>query len=388
MVGTYFDKRKSLALALQHSASGLSALIFAPTMGYLMDEYSYSGTFMIFGGVFTNMYISCALFRPPVDNQKMSGGGRSLSKNKATNMTRTEGNNDHNIKTDTMKMVAYRGYKITASEDSTSTTDRGSNKDLCIMESVVEFPNYQPENVCKPTVENGDKIGSEDQNCRTIQYVDDIEAHNTQKQWCMKFKATFSGLQNPIYAMFFVVLLAVTANRSVTVSFLPALAIEMGATHQEASFLPAIAGTTAVISSVIMGALFDVPFIKRKRLHIYSSCTFLSGLAVLCMPLSGSFYILLIPTAINGGCSTIAYAQQMTVLSDLLGKEHAVAGLGMTRLALAFGSIIGRSISALFVDILSTNTLGFYTMSCLPMIASLSFMTIIKCSKPINVELT
>ena len=193
---------------------------------------------------------------------------------------------------------------------------------------------------------------------------------------CLGCGSVCVSMRSPVFFAFFFLLFSVTAGRAVTSSFLPALALEFGTTLTEAAFLPAISGLTAAAGSLIIGASFEMKLIRKCRIYLYSVNAFIIGATMLWMPFTTSFWSLAIPTAINGVSSSVIFAQQMTVLTDLLGKKHAVAGLGVIRIALALGSIFGRSISAIFIDTMGTNKIGFYLTSCLPMLGTLLFIAV------------
>ena len=60
----YFDKRRSLATGLAVTGSGLGAFAFPPIIAAVIEEYSWKGTLLIFGGICLNMSGSGALYRP------------------------------------------------------------------------------------------------------------------------------------------------------------------------------------------------------------------------------------------------------------------------------------------------------------------------------------
>ena len=64
IVTYYFEKRRGLALALACTGSGLGAFAFPPLLQYLMTEYSWRGTLLIFGGISFNITAAGLLYRP------------------------------------------------------------------------------------------------------------------------------------------------------------------------------------------------------------------------------------------------------------------------------------------------------------------------------------
>ena len=376
LVGQYFEKRKALALALQSVTSGLSAVIFSPLMALLFAEFSYGGTFLIFGGCFTHMYISSALFRPFNDQKP----GKNLEKDPQEKFPKTQ------------EKDSYVTVPIQVKNGGGQSPPQKNYVVYNAISSYGDFLNKggkrRPYHKAKGTTLESN-LSEQDEN-KELEFQQSREESqefppqtedSKKKSLCFGCDSLCVAVRSPVYLSFFFLMLSVTAGRAVTSSFLPALAVEFGTSMTEAAFLPAISGIAASTGSLLVGAAFDTKYVKKYRVYLYALNTFIIGATMLWMPLAGNFVGLAIPTAVNGVSSTVVFAQQMTVLTDLLGREHAVAGFGVTRVALALGSILGRSVSAIFVDTMDTNTLGFYITSSLPMAASLGFMGVVSYSR-------
>ncbi|XP_074652260.1 monocarboxylate transporter 12-like isoform X4 [Tubulanus polymorphus] len=65
MVGSYFEKRRSLANGIALCGSGVGAFVFSPLLEYLLSIYSWQGTFIVLAGIMLQGCICGALFRPP-----------------------------------------------------------------------------------------------------------------------------------------------------------------------------------------------------------------------------------------------------------------------------------------------------------------------------------
>uniref|UniRef100_A0A8W8IN66 Monocarboxylate transporter 13 n=1 Tax=Magallana gigas TaxID=29159 RepID=A0A8W8IN66_MAGGI len=65
-VSHYFDKKRSLAIGIAVSGSGIGTFIFAPVSKLLVDEYTWKGAVLIEAGIILNCILCGALFRPLV----------------------------------------------------------------------------------------------------------------------------------------------------------------------------------------------------------------------------------------------------------------------------------------------------------------------------------
>lgn len=71
IVTVYFEKRRALATGIAVAGAGVGTLIFPPLTAYLMENYTWRGTFFIYAGIILNCVVCGALFRAP-PTQKVS----------------------------------------------------------------------------------------------------------------------------------------------------------------------------------------------------------------------------------------------------------------------------------------------------------------------------
>lgn len=71
IVTVYFEKRRALATGIAVAGAGVGTLIFPPFTAYLMEMYTWRGTFFIYAGIILNCVVCGALFRAP-PTQKVS----------------------------------------------------------------------------------------------------------------------------------------------------------------------------------------------------------------------------------------------------------------------------------------------------------------------------
>ena len=65
IIGIYFDKHRGLAISIYSGSASVGGLIFAPIITTLFDKYGFTGTMIIVGGLFLNIFVSASVMRPP-----------------------------------------------------------------------------------------------------------------------------------------------------------------------------------------------------------------------------------------------------------------------------------------------------------------------------------
>ncbi|KAK3604658.1 hypothetical protein CHS0354_007201 [Potamilus streckersoni] len=70
LVNQYFEKRRSFAVGIAASGTGIGTFAFSPLIKTLIDIYSWKGTMLILSGVFLNCAVFGALFRPLTNLRK------------------------------------------------------------------------------------------------------------------------------------------------------------------------------------------------------------------------------------------------------------------------------------------------------------------------------
>lgn len=64
-IAFWFDKKRTLAVGLSASGTGIGTFLFSPLTNYLIAEFGWRGTTLILGGLFLNMCVCGALMRDP-----------------------------------------------------------------------------------------------------------------------------------------------------------------------------------------------------------------------------------------------------------------------------------------------------------------------------------
>ncbi|XP_033737317.1 monocarboxylate transporter 4-like [Pecten maximus] len=64
MVAFYFEKKRALATGLAVCGSGLGTFLFAPLIEYLIEHYTWRGSFLILSGITLNLVVCGTLLRP------------------------------------------------------------------------------------------------------------------------------------------------------------------------------------------------------------------------------------------------------------------------------------------------------------------------------------
>lgn len=65
IVTVYFEKKRAFATGVAVCGAGIGTFIFAPFTSYLLQQYAWRGTFLIYSGIILNCAVCGALFRDP-----------------------------------------------------------------------------------------------------------------------------------------------------------------------------------------------------------------------------------------------------------------------------------------------------------------------------------
>lgn len=64
-IAFWFEKKRTFVLGLAASGAGFGTVVFAPLSTWLLYEYGWRGTLLIFAGLFANMCVCGMLMRNP-----------------------------------------------------------------------------------------------------------------------------------------------------------------------------------------------------------------------------------------------------------------------------------------------------------------------------------
>lgn len=64
-IAFWFDKKRTLAVGIGASGTGVGTFVFSPLTNFLLSEYGWRGTTLILAGTFLNMCVCGALMRDP-----------------------------------------------------------------------------------------------------------------------------------------------------------------------------------------------------------------------------------------------------------------------------------------------------------------------------------
>ncbi|XP_066259756.1 monocarboxylate transporter 14-like [Euwallacea similis] len=88
-IAFWFDKKRTLAVGIGASGTGVGTFIFSPMTDYLLYEYGWRGTTLILSGCFLNMCVCGALMRDPdwIINQSRKNSKNKLNKSEKSSKT-------------------------------------------------------------------------------------------------------------------------------------------------------------------------------------------------------------------------------------------------------------------------------------------------------------
>ncbi|XP_030763158.1 monocarboxylate transporter 14-like [Sitophilus oryzae] len=96
-IAFWFDKKRTLAVGLGASGTGIGTFVFSPITNFLINEYGWRGTTLILGGCLLNICVCGALMRDPdwiiEQNSKPSKRSKSEKSSKTSLESVTSGSN-------------------------------------------------------------------------------------------------------------------------------------------------------------------------------------------------------------------------------------------------------------------------------------------------------
>ncbi|XP_068946506.1 monocarboxylate transporter 5 isoform X2 [Petaurus breviceps papuanus] len=233
----YFKKRLALSTAIARAGMGLTFLL-APLTKILIDEYDWSGTLLIFGGISLNLVPSSMLLRP-------------------INIKREE-------------HVATRSPDEVRSLEVPASADRqGPLTGHCL-------------------VSKDEQTG---QGAAISGCQDDDEKVFSNKPQCQKQLINFSLFKNPLFYIFTGCFLFSQLAYFIPTFHLVARAKTLGIDTMDASYLISMTGITETVAQLLSGWVADQNWIKNY--HYYKSYLLLCGITNLLGPLATTFPLLM-----------------------------------------------------------------------------------------------
>ena len=126
--------------------------------------------------------------------------------------------------------------------------------------------------------------------------------------------------------------------------YTPAFAIDRHVDPLRASFLLSIGGLTSVFLPLFISFVMDLAFFRPYLAYMANCCEVIGALVQMVTPLAFRYEALMFLVGLKSGFMGMLLTQRATLASELAGPDLVEAVLGMSFLAEAIGSLIGRTV--------------------------------------------
>ncbi|XP_052104355.1 monocarboxylate transporter 12-like isoform X2 [Mytilus californianus] len=309
-VGQHFEKRRSFALGISVSGSGVGTFVFAPVVRILIDEYGWRGAILMEAGFIMNIVLCGAFFRP-VQNKSGKTTDKSVIKNEAIDLSIVEDEIDIKEASMTSKQI----FSIVKNKDeglqalktkSTTSPDPSTNS-----------------------------VSS-----------------------CFSKHFDFGLLTNPAFTIFVVSNYFTALGFNTPYVYLPDRAEEKGMNQFDSAFLLSIIGISNTFGRIIFGWIADRKCVNR--LLLYGISLVICGTANVLNPLNDSKVYLMMYSSVYGMFIGVFVSLNTVILVDLLGSERLDKALGLLMMFQGIGCFLGPPICGWLYDGTGSYSIPFY----------------------------
>ena len=277
----YFDKKQGKANAIASTGVPIGALVLAPLLTFLFDKYGYTGTMLILGGILLHIFVTALLFRPH-------------PKTVLVNIGRTDDKYDSKVQ---------EGQKQHEEPDIFNME----------MQKIQTRPSSKILGDKKPPM------------CTS------------------KLKVYMQILKDPIFIVFAVSMMCLIFMLSCS-TFLAGLAKEREISDTLIAVMLVVTSVATCLSRILFGILFDIHFIKKRRMILYCLISAVSGVVCCSLPFARGFASLFVLNLVTNILSHAMHGQHVTILSDLIGRRRVVIAIGICRFIMGLGYLTGPAV--------------------------------------------
>ncbi|CAG2192268.1 unnamed protein product [Mytilus edulis] len=293
-VGHHFEKRRSFAMGISLSGSGVGIFVFAPVVRILIEEYGWRGTLLIEAGFILNIIVCGAFFRPM---QKQSGRTteKSETKEEAIDLLRCDDN-----------LIYIKENCIPS--DKNCTIEENASQDDDVHASKQEI----------------------------------ITQTKSTKNTTLSFFSRhfdFGLLTNPIFTIFVVSNCCTCLGFNAPYVYLPDRAEEKGMNKLDSAFLLSVIGISNTFGRILFGWIADRKGVNR--LLLYGTSLVICGTVNVMNPLNDSKIYLMIYASVYGMFIGVFVSLNAVILVDLLGLERLNKALGLLMMFQGIATFIG-----------------------------------------------
>ena len=294
-------------MSLAMMGMGVGGIIFPRIISTLIDEYGYTGVFLVLAALHLNYIPGGALFRPPAYLRKLY---------------------------------------ITSSDKPALNVDAQATENINVVKNIEEEEESLSDNMS-----TGSTLNCQIYQSKTVP-IECPSSYDKQNETTVNksiprriFNLFGFHLLKQIRFTFFCLSLAVSTGGITTVIIFGAsFAGAVGVSHSQLLTGMSVWAATTIIARPIGGVLFDRPKVKAVRTHIYTVILLLEFAVLSCTPLISSFvgYIMFIISIAS--LASILVTQELIIYGDLVGRKYYPNAIGLAGMFKAVGCLLGPTL--------------------------------------------
>ncbi|XP_025079500.1 monocarboxylate transporter 13-like [Pomacea canaliculata] len=386
IVGTYFNKRRSLASAIATLGVSTGSVVIPPYTQALIAAFGGRGSLLVLGATYMNIMVGGMLLRPFHLNKRRLESVDDADTDKAYKSTETL------PRASLRHMYRQRSLSV-RSRDSIDVNAIGS---ILSLDVIVAMPEI--------TVEVIDEVSDDEGKTEIDHAVTTTNAHHVTDERDISVRDSHSRLDDDNIAVQSPALngegpslkhvtddeevnfcwkclsffdfglfrrppfLAIIISCSLGVvpvlmygTYLPALASDRGLSDEEAATLLSIFGVSSFLSRLFFGFVADLNVVPRWVLM--SSLMFLTTLTGMFTPLYKNYLALAVFSASYGLFAPVFFSLAPVLVVDLLGLENLSKTLGFMSLFQGIGAATAHPIIGYLRDVTGSYHPSFFFMA-------------------------
>lgn len=352
MVGTYFNKRRGIAIGIATSGVGFGSFAMPAIIELVFHFYAFTGGFYILAGFAVNLCVCGMLFRP-LEKQRQLMAFDQRRKN-------IKDSAEVPLK-DTKTFVSHDSLNLHTSTIVELSNDEKMDLKNTEVEAMVVIDRFTG------TTEKEQPLLE----IQALQNGSQKNGDSNKKSGCCGFFKTgpkssekkylgFSLLKDYRYLCFCIAITMFTIASQSAFVFLPAYGKQIGTTDMEAAYFVVITGVFDGVARVISGTVLDLKNVKRFRVYVYNTVMFLLGGVSFVIPFTRSYSQLCVVCGVYGLLIGTYISQKSVILVDLLGPEKLVNSFGILIAFQGVGMLLGPPFSGFLKDIDGRYENAFY----------------------------
>ena len=360
-LGFYFDRYRNLAYGIASSGVGIGIMILAPITNYLIEQYTWRGTCIIFAGLQLNYFAFAYLIDPftcdsASDNKTDSSSDYcGIEMNYLLEIKQNDkGACKHNVGTRALKHhfdsningAQYHSLQELCSRNKIVISIRNLSK---YSFSANDMQSKPIRNVGETLYQQNDTYSHSSSDTISDQIVSDeskatvdLTSKVTSHEAISTFVNILTIFRNIKYDLFCCNLIFVSSALGTIYNYLPAYSIAMGNTDTKVSFLVSVLGISNMSIRLLTGVITST---KCNSLLFYLVSLCVLGILFLLAPFYGKYYMGQITIAIIAGACNTTFAIMPQFVIRFAGLKSLDIGYGFAFVMTGFGFLFGPPLS-------------------------------------------